>query len=158
MRVVVQRVRSASVSVNATTVGAIDRGLLVLLGIQNDDTPSDVDWLAPKIVALRIFEDAAGKMNVSLKDLLSGTAPQVPFGLLVVSQFTLIASTRKGNRPSFNDAARPEIAIPLYESFVRTCEAILGQPVATGTFGAAMEVSLVNDGPVTLMLDSKLRE
>lgn len=150
MRAVVQRVSSASVTVAGEKTGAIDRGLLVLLGVARDDTPADAQWLAEKICALRIFEDDTGKMNRSVVDL-SG-------GLLVVSQFTLLASTRKGTRPSFNDAAPPEIAIPLYEAFLRNATAVLGRPVATGTFGAMMQVALINDGPVTLVLDSRLRE
>jgi len=150
MRVVLQRVTSASVTVDGAVIGAIGPGLLILLGIANGDTIEDGAWLAQKIAALRIFEDTAGKMNLSALE----TGKQV----LVVSQFTLIASTRKGTRPSFNNAARPETAVPLYEDFVRGLERILGHPVATGRFGAAMAVSLVNDGPVTLVLDSRLRE
>ena len=158
MRVVVQRVSAASVTVDGAVVGAIDDGLLVLLGIQNGDTEADAAWLAQKMVALRIFEDDAGKMNHSLLDLLARQPEDQRPRLLVVSQFTLIASTRKGNRPSFNDAAKPDVAIPLYEFFTRTCSNLLKQPVATGRFGAMMQVSLVNDGPVTLLLDSRLRE
>jgi D-tyrosyl-tRNA(Tyr) deacylase len=150
MRAVVQRVASASVTIDGATVGAIDRGLLVLLGIATGDTPEDAGWLAQKIAGLRIFPDAEDKMNLSIRDT-SGRA-------LVVSQFTLIASTRKGNRPSFNDSAKPELAIPLYEDFVRQLESATGQPVATGRFGAMMRVSLVNDGPVTLVIDTRLRE
>lgn len=150
MRAILQRVSSASVSVAAEMVGAIDVGLLVLLGVQAGDAEADVAWLAQKTAALRIFEDEAGKMNRSVVEAGGGA--------LVVSQFTLIASTRKGNRPSFNDAAKPDLAIPLYESFVRQLEAALGRPVATGRFGAMMKVSLVNDGPVTIVLDSRLRE
>lgn len=131
-------------------VGQIDRGLLVLLGIGHDDIPADGQWLAEKICALRIFEDDGGKMNRSVLDAGGG--------ILVVSQFTLFASTRKGTRPSFNDAARPEVAIPLYETFVAQVTTTLGRPIATGRFGATMEVALVNDGPVTLLLDSKARE
>ncbi len=171
MRAVIQRVSSARVTVGAETVGEIGPGLVVLLGIQQGDTEDDARWLAAKIVSLRLFEDAEGKMNLALSDLCSSSIlPPAPYLLplpspatstpcvLVVSQFTLIASTRKGARPSFNDAARPETAIPLYESFLRHAEAALGRPVATGRFGAMMEVSLVNHGPVTLMIDSRLRE
>lgn len=158
MRVIVQRVTSASVTVDSQVVGAIEQGLVVLLGIQNGDTASDGSWLAQKLVALRIFEDAVGKMNLSLADLLAQSPTEPRPGILIVSQFTLIASTRKGNRPSFNDAARPELATPLYEAFIHDCGTLLGIPVATGRFGAMMKVTLVNDGPVTLMLDSKLRE
>lgn len=150
MRVVVQRVSSASVAVNGRVTGEIGRGLLVLQGIVADDTAADGDWLAQKLAKLRIFEDADGKMNLSAADI-SG-------GILLVSQFTLHASTAKGTRPSFNAAARPEIARPLYEQFQQQLAAVLGRPVATGEFGAMMQVSLVNDGPVTLIIDSKQRE
>ncbi|HVS53344.1 MAG TPA: D-aminoacyl-tRNA deacylase [Opitutaceae bacterium] len=150
MRAVVQRVSSASVTVDGTTTGEIGAGLLVLLGVAREDTIDDVAWLAEKICALRIFEDESGRMNRSVADVAGG--------LLVVSQFTLLASTRKGTRPSFNDAAPPEIAQPLYEAFVARATAALGRPVATGKFGAMMKVALVNDGPVTLVVDSRLRE
>lgn len=150
MRAVVQRVSSASVTVDGATVGVIGAGLLVLLGVAQTDTDEDAQWLAAKVAALRIFEDADGKMNRSVVDL-GGE-------MLVVSQFTLLASTRKGTRPSFNDAAKPDLAIPLYESFVGHGTVALGRAVATGKFGAMMKVSLVNDGPVTLVIDSKLRE
>ncbi|HWA84734.1 MAG TPA: D-aminoacyl-tRNA deacylase [Opitutus sp.] len=173
MRAVLQRVSSAAVSVAGEIVGAIDAGLLILLGVQTGDTEADTAWLAQKTAALRIFEDAAGKMNLSLLDVAAGvsacrssesnprpagTPAATPPLALVVSQFTLIASTRKGTRPSFNDAAKPNLAIPLYESFIRQLESALGRPVATGRFGAMMKVSLVNDGPVTIVLDSRLRE
>jgi len=150
MRAVLQRVSSAGVDIAGETTGAIGKGLLVLLGIQNGDAGSDATWLAQKIAALRIFEDDSGKMNRSVVECAGG--------VLVVSQFTLIASTRKGARPSFNDAARPDVAVPLYEFFIREMEKALGQPVATGTFGATMKVSLVNEGPVTLVVDSRSRE
>lgn len=150
MRVVLQRVSSAQVTVDGATVGEIGPGLLLLLGVGHTDTEDDARWLAEKVTALRIFEDDAGKMNRSVVDTAGG--------ILVVSQFTLLASTRKGTRPSFNDAARPETAIPLYERFVACATSALGRPIATGRFGAMMQVSLVNDGPVTLVLDSKLRE
>lgn len=150
MRIVLQRVSSARVTVEGRTVGSISRGLLVLLGIGEQDTDEDAQWLAAKIAALRIFEDNEGKMNRSVVDCGGG--------ILVVSQFTLLASTRKGTRPSFNDAAKPGQAIPLYEAFVRHASAALGSPVATGKFGAMMQVDLTNDGPVTLVIDSKLRE
>lgn len=150
MRAVVQRVTSAAVTVAGVEVGAIANGLLVLLGVGHADTPDDAQWLAEKIAALRIFEDADGKMNRSVVDIAGG--------MLVVSQFTLLASTRKGTRPSFNDAARPELAIPLYEAFKGFAAAALSRPVACGEFGAMMKVALVNDGPVTLVIDSKLRE
>lgn len=150
MRAVVQRVSRASVEIAGDTVGAIDRGLLVLVGVAQRDTEADAQWLAEKICALRIFEDDAGKMNLCVRDL-GGE-------ILVVSQFTLFASTRKGTRPSFNDAAKPDLAIPLYETFVRLVSAALGRPAATGRFGAMMKVGLVNDGPVTILLDSFARE
>lgn len=150
MRAVIQRVGSASVVVDDQTVGAIGRGLLVLLGVAVGDTADDGAWLARKIAALRIFADADDKMNLAVGE--AGGR------VLVVSQFTLIASTRKGSRPSFNDSAKPDVAIPMYEDFVRQLETALGQPVATGRFGAMMRVALVNDGPVTLVLDSRLRE
>jgi D-tyrosyl-tRNA(Tyr) deacylase len=150
MRAVVQRVSSARVTVAGEVTGEIARGLLVLLGVAQGDTEADAQWLAEKIVALRIFEDEADKMNRSVVDVTGG--------VLVVSQFTLFASTRKGTRPSFNDAAKPDLAIPLYEAFNRFASAALGRSVATGRFAAMMDVALVNDGPVTLVIDSKLRE
>lgn len=150
MRAVIQRVRSASVTVAGETLGTIESGLLVLLGVAPTDTESDAQWLADKICALRLFADAEGKVNLSVRDAAGG--------LLVVSQFTLLASTRKGTRPSWDGAARPDIAIPLYETFVRLASSSLGRPVTTGRFGADMQVALVNDGPVTLLLDSKVRE
>lgn len=151
MRVVVQRVASANVTVEGRVTGEIGRGLLVLQGIVPDDTAADGEWLAQKLTKLRIFEDGEGKMNLSVADVADG-------GILLVSQFTLHASTAKGTRPSFHAAARPEIARPLYEQFQQQLAAALGRPVATGEFGAMMQVSLVNDGPVTLIIDSKQRE
>jgi D-tyrosyl-tRNA(Tyr) deacylase len=161
MRAVIQRVASAQVSVNDKVVGEISRGLMILLGIHKADGENDVAWLADKIAGLRIFEDEAGKMNRSVVDL--GATPEFagPIArptVLVVSQFTLVASTRKGNRPSFNDAAPPDLAITLYEFFLRTLANRLGRPVAAGIFGAMMKVTLVNDGPVTVILDSHSRE
>lgn len=150
MRLVIQRVREASVTIEDTVRTAIGPGLLVLAGIENEDAAEDVEWLAAKLPRLRIFNDAAGQMNLSLLD----TGGDV----LVVSQFTLHASTRKGNRPSFIRAARPEIAIPLYEHFLQALQDSLGKPVAAGVFGAHMRVSLVNDGPVTILMDSRQRE
>jgi D-tyrosyl-tRNA(Tyr) deacylase len=150
MRALLQRVREASVAVDGRTVGATGPGLLVLAGIASDDRDDDRDWLARKIVALRIFDDDAGTMNRSVID--------VGGGILAVSQFTLFASTRKGNRPSWSAAAPPEIAEPGFDAFVAALAAALGKPVATGVFGAAMRVSLVNDGPVTIWLDSRQRE
>jgi D-tyrosyl-tRNA(Tyr) deacylase len=150
MRAVVQRVASARVKVGEETTGEIQRGLLVLLGVGNADSDDDARWLAEKIVSLRVFEDEAGKMNRSVVEVAGG--------VLVVSQFTLLASTRKGARPSYNDAAKPDLAIPLYEAFVGHATAALGRAVPTGRFGAMMQVDLVNDGPVTLVIDTKLRE
>lgn len=162
MRAVIQRVSRAHVTVAGEITGEIGRGLLVLLGVAQGDTEADAQWLAEKIVVLRIFEDAGGKMNLALRDLAapaaSAPADTATPLLLVVSQFTLIASTRKGTRPSFNDAAKPDLAIPLYESFLRHASAALGRPVAAGRFGAMMDVALVNEGPVTIIIDSKIRE
>lgn len=145
MRAVVQRVSRASVAVDAEVAGAIGRGLLVLLGVAQEDTEVEASWLAAKVAALRIFPDEAGQMNRSLLDV-KGDA-------LVVSQFTLFGDVNKGTRPSFNRAARPDAAIPLYEAFVRELSRVLGRPVATGRFGAMMQVELVNDGPVTLVIE-----
>ncbi|MBS0633076.1 MAG: D-tyrosyl-tRNA(Tyr) deacylase [Verrucomicrobia bacterium] len=150
MRAVIQRVTEARVTVTGETIGEIGPGLLVLLGVHQADTEEDARWLVEKIVALRIFEDDAGKMNRSVAETGGG--------ILVVSQFTLCASTRKGTRPSFNDAARPDRAIPLYEFFLAQTATLLGRPVQTGRFGAMMDVALHNDGPVTLVIDSRLRE
>jgi D-aminoacyl-tRNA deacylase len=149
MIAVVQRVSEASVRIGGQIKGEIDGGLLVLLGIGHDDTFDDVEWLAGKLVGLRIFGDAEGKMNLSLAE--------VGGNLLLISQFTLHASTKKGNRPSFIDAARPEVAIPLYEGMIANLGHKLGRPIATGEFGADMKVALVNDGPVTIIIDTKLK-
>ncbi|MBI5766741.1 MAG: D-tyrosyl-tRNA(Tyr) deacylase [Verrucomicrobia bacterium] len=159
MRAVVQRVSSARVTIDGRVAGAIERGLLVLLGIAPTDTAADGEWLAQKIAALRIFEDAEGRMNRSVVDVAAAGGalrPDTPT-VLVVSQFTLFASTRKGTRPSFNDAAKPDLAIPLYEKFLAQMEAALGRTVARGEFGAMMQVALVNDGPVTLIIDTRER-
>ena len=150
MRAVIQRVGKASVTVERKDERRIGRGMAILLGIGRDDGPEDVAWLAGKIASMRIFEDEDGKTNLSLRDI-GGEA-------LVVSQFTLYASTRKGNRPSFDPAAPPETAVPLYESFVRKLESALGKRVSTGEFGASMTVSLVNEGPLTIVIDSRTRE
>lgn len=150
MRAVIQRVCSASVVSNGTLTGEISKGLVVLLGIEHDDEQADVTWLADKIYQMRIFQDEEEKMNLSLKD--------VDGRILLISQFTLHASTRKGNRPSFIKAARPEKAIPLYEYFIAYLSEISGTPIMTGIFGADMKVSLVNDGPVTIIIDSKNKE
>ena len=150
MRVVIQRVLQASVSIGGAETAAIGPGLLILLGVCEEDGREDIEWLVRKIAGLRVFDDADGVMNVDVRDA-GGDA-------LVVSQFTLMASTKKGNRPSYIRAARPEVAIPLYEQFCVSLEAALGKPVPTGTFGADMQVSLVNDGPVTICIDTKNKE
>jgi D-tyrosyl-tRNA(Tyr) deacylase len=150
MRVVVQRVREARVEVAGETVGAIAAGLLVFAGFEESDGDSDLDWMAGKLARLRVFDDAAGLMNRSVSDI-GGE-------LLAVSQFTLFASTRKGNRPSWQRAAPPAIAQPLFERFVGRLESVLGRPVPTGVFAAEMRVHLVNDGPVTLLIDSRQPE
>jgi len=147
MIAVIQRVLEASVTIEGKQYSKIGKGLLVLLGVGQSDTSEDVDWLAKKLVNMRIFEDEEGKMNRSLID--------VQGELLVVSQFTLHASTKKGNRPSFIEAAPPDLAIPLYESFVAQCAALMAKEVKTGVFGADMKVALVNDGPVTIIVDTK---
>jgi D-aminoacyl-tRNA deacylase len=147
MITVIQRVTSASVEIEGVMKARIQNGLLVLVGIEDADVQEDIDWLAAKIVNLRIFNDAAGVMNVSVKD--SGG------DIILVSQFTLQASTKKGNRPSYIKAAKPDAAIPLYEKFIQSVTTQLGKPVQTGEFGADMKVSLVNDGPVTITIDTK---
>lgn len=150
MRLVLQRVSSASVTVDGSITGQIGTGFMILAGIEGEDTLDDLTWLVQKVTQMRVFSDADGKMNLSVKD--------VGGDLLVVSQFTLHASTKKGNRPSFIRAARPEVAIPLYEQFLALLEAEMGRPVARGIFGADMKVALVNDGPVTICIDSRARE
>ncbi len=150
MRAVVQRVSSASVTVNGTVTGAIKNGLLVFIGIEEADTTNDIEWLSSKVINLRIFNDENGVMNVSVKDLNAN--------ILLVSQFTLHASTKKGNRPSYIRASKPGIAIPVYEQMILQLEKDLGKKVATGIFGADMKVSLLNDGPVTIIIDTKNKE
>lgn len=150
MRVVIQKVTEASVSIENQTVAAIDKGLLVLVGIEDGDTNEDIAWLSSKIVNLRVFDDDNGVMNLSVKE--------VKGEVLIVSQFTLHASTKKGNRPSYIKAARPEVAIPIYEAFIKQVETLLGKRVPTGQFGAMMQVSLCNDGPVTILIDTKNKE
>ena len=150
MKVVIQRVQEASVTIDGNVYSFINKGLVVLVGIELADNSDDISWLANKIVQLRIFNDASNLMNQSLLD--------VNGELLVVSQFTLHAATKKGNRPSFMKAASPEIAIPLYEDFVKVLRVLSNSKVATGVFGADMKVSLVNDGPVTIVIDSKNKE
>lgn len=150
MRVVVQRVSEANVSVDGQVIGAIQEGLMVLLGIQNEDNTEDIQWMANKLVQMRIFDDAEGVMNLSVKDIEGS--------ILLISQFTLYAATKKGNRPSYIAAAKPEIAIPIYEQMIVALNKELGKPIATGQFGADMKVSLLNNGPVTIIIDSKNRE
>ena len=150
MRVVIQKVTQASVSIENQIVASIDKGLLVLVGIEDGDTNEDIAWLSSKIVNLRVFDDANGVMNLSVKE--------VEGEVLIVSQFTLHASTKKGNRPSYIKAARPEVAIPIYEAFIKQVETLLGKRVSTGQFGAMMQVSLCNDGPVTILIDTKNKE
>ncbi|MFT3795157.1 D-aminoacyl-tRNA deacylase [Flavobacterium sp.] len=150
MRVVLQRVAQASVTVDGQTTGAIANGLLVLLGIEDADDQTDIDWLVNKMVNLRIFGDADGVMNLSVKD--------TDGEILVVSQFTLHASTKKGNRPSYIKASKPDHAIPMYNRFNASLEMALGKKIHTGIFGADMKVSLLNDGPVTIVIDSKNKE
>lgn len=150
MIAVLQRVNEAAVDIAGKRTAAIGKGLLILIGIEEADGLEDIDWLSAKIVNLRIFNDAGGVMNLSVKDTAGD--------LLVVSQFTLQASTKKGNRPSYLQAARPEVAIPIYEQFVQTLTALMEKPVQTGVFGADMQVSLVNDGPVTILINTKDRK
>lgn len=149
MRAVIQRVQKASVQVDEQVVGQIGQGLLILLGIETSDTEEDITWLSRKITQMRIFNDEQGLMNLSLE--------QVNGSLLLISQFTLYASTVKGNRPSYIQAARPEVAIPLYEAMIKQLEQDSGRKVETGMFGADMKVALINDGPVTIWMDSKNR-
>lgn len=147
MIAVIQRVTRASVTINQKIHSEISRGLLILIGIEDADAEEDVDWLAAKIANLRIFDDEAGVMNLSVRDIMGE--------ILVVSQFTLHASTKKGNRPSYIKAARPEKAIPIYEAFIKKISAEINKPVQTGVFGADMKIELVNDGPVTILIDTK---
>ena len=149
MRVLVQRVTGASVEIDNRITANIHKGMLVLVGIEEADTHEDIEWIANKIINLRIFDDEDGVMNLSLKEI-NGE-------ILVVSQFTLHASTKKGNRPSYINAARSEIAIPLYETFIHHLSTLLGTQIETGTFGADMKIALVNDGPVTIWMDSKVK-
>jgi D-aminoacyl-tRNA deacylase len=150
MRAVIQRVKRASVTIDGTIKSAIGTGLLVLVGIEDADTRDDLEWLSMKIVNLRIFNDHEGVMNVSVRD--NGGE------VLLVSQFTLFAATKKGNRPSYIRASKPPVAVPLYEQLIARLGADLGKPVMTGEFGADMKVELVNDGPVTILIDTKIRE
>ena len=150
MRVVIQKVTQASVSIENQIVASIDKGLLVLVSIEDTDTNDNIAWLSAKIVNLRVFDDDNGVMNLSVKE--------VGGEVLIVSQFTLHASTKKGNRPNYIKAARPEVAIPIYEAFIKQVESLLGKRVPTGQFGAMMQVSLCNDGPVTILIDTKNKE
>ena len=150
MRVVIQKVKEASVSVEKKTISSIKKGLLILVGIENADTQEDINWLVKKVVQLRIFSDKNGVMNLSIKD--------VDGDIIVVSQFTLHANTKKGNRPSYIRAAKPDISIPMYEKFISEMENVLGKEIGTGEFGATMDVELINDGPVTIIIDSKQKD
>jgi D-tyrosyl-tRNA(Tyr) deacylase len=151
MRLVIQRVSEASVSIGGTLKSSIGVGLMILVGICDEDTEEDIEYLCQKVVKMRIFDDADGVMNLPVTDV-DGS------GLLVVSQFTLMASTRKGNRPSYIHASRPDFAIPMYEKFVAKLQDLSGKEIQTGTFGANMQVALINDGPVTIIMDSHLRD
>ncbi len=150
MRFVIQRVSEASVTIDNTIHSSIQAGLLILMGVEELDTTEDADWLCQKLIGLRIFSDTEHKMNLSLKDMNGD--------ILLVSQFTLFASTKKGNRPSFIKSAKPDIAIPLYEYCIQQLSLMLEKPIKTGVFGADMKVSLINDGPVTIIMDSKNKE
>jgi D-tyrosyl-tRNA(Tyr) deacylase len=150
MRLVIQRVTEASVKVDGEMVGAIQNGLMVLVGIEDADSQEDIEWLAGKVSNLRIFDDAEGVMNLSVKE--------VQGDILLISQFTLHASTKKGNRPSYINASKPPIAIPLYEAMIRQLEKEMGKPIQTGRFGADMKVNLLNNGPVTIVMDSKNKD
>ena len=150
MRIVVQRVRNASVTIDGNVKSSIEKGLLVLVGICNEDNQEDIDYLVKKLVNLRVFDDENSVMNLSIKDINGD--------ILLISQFTLMASTKKGNRPSYIRAAGGDISIPLYESFISTIEVALGKKIGTGEFGADMKVSLLNDGPVTIIIDSKQKD
>ena len=150
MRIVIQKVKEASVSVENKTISSIKKGLLILVGIENTDTQEDINWLVKKVVQLRIFSDENGVMNLSVKD--------VGGDIIVVSQFTLQANTKKGNRPSYIRAAKPEFSVPMYEQFVAVMDQTLGKKVGCGKFGAMMDVALINDGPVTIIIDSKQKE
>lgn len=150
MRIVIQRVSEASVKVDGKILSEINQGMLILAGIEDADTDEDINWLTNKIVQLRIFDDENGTMNLSVKDIAGD--------IIIVSQFTLHASTKKGNRPSYIRASKPDFAIPMYNKFINSVEVALGKKVGSGQFGAMMEVSLVNDGPVTIIIDSKQKD
>lgn len=151
MRIVIQRVKEASVTIGGALKSSIGQGMMILVGICDEDTDEDIEYLCQKVIKLRIFDDADGVMNLPITDVEGG-------GILVVSQFTLMASTRKGNRPSYIHASRPDFAVPMYEKFIARLQTLFGKEIHTGTFGANMQVALVNDGPVTIIMDSHLRE
>ncbi len=151
MRIVLQRVKEASVSIGGTLKSSIGQGLMILVGICDEDTDEDIEYLCQKVMKLRIFDDSEGVMNLPITDIAGS-------GILVVSQFTLMASTKKGNRPSYIHASRPDFAIPMYEKFVAKLQDLFGKEIQTGTFGANMQVALINDGPVTIIMDSHLRD
>ncbi len=151
MRLLIQRVKHASVTIDGDIKSAINQGLLILIGIEDTDTTEDIEWLCGKVVRLRIFDDENGVMNKAVTDVADS-------GILVVSQFTLFASTKKGNRPSYIRASKPDFAVPMYENFVSQLQQMYGKEVQTGTFGADMQIELVNDGPVTIWIDSKQKE
>ncbi|MBQ7984700.1 MAG: D-tyrosyl-tRNA(Tyr) deacylase [Bacteroidales bacterium] len=150
MRVVIQRCKNAQVTINNVAVSSVQGGMVVLLAVEDTDTQADIDWLTGKIVGLRIFDDENSVMNLNIL--------QTGGDIMVVSQFTLFASTKKGNRPSYLRSSKPDFALPMYERFVASLQNVLGKPVATGRFGADMQVSLCNDGPVTIIIDTKLKE
>ena len=151
MRIVLQRVSEASVSIGGTLKSSIGQGLMILVGICDEDTDEDIEYLCQKVMKLRIFDDSEGVMNLPITDIAGS-------GILVVSQFTLMASTKKGNRPSYIHASRPDFAIPMYEKFVAKLQDLFGKEIMTGEFGANMQVALINDGPVTIIMDSHLRD
>ncbi len=151
MRIVIQRVKEASVTIGGTLKSCIGQGMMILVGICDEDTDEDIEYLCQKVMKLRIFDDSEGVMNLPITDIAGS-------GILVVSQFTLMASTKKGNRPSYIHASRPDFAIPMYEKFVAKLQDLSGKEIQTGTFGANMQVALINDGPVTIIMDSHIRE
>ena len=151
MRIVIQRVLSASVDIAGVRKGEIEQGLMILVGVCDEDTDEDIDYLCRKVVQMRIFDDSEGVMNLPVTEVAGS-------GILVVSQFTLMASTKKGNRPSYIHASKPDFAVPMYEKFVAKLQSLYGKEIQTGTFGANMQVALINDGPVTIIMDSHLRD
>lgn len=151
MRIVIQRVKEASVTIGGTLKSSIGQGMMILVGICDEDTDEDIEYLCQKVVKLRIFDDSEGVMNLPVTEVAGS-------GILVVSQFTLMASTKKGNRPSYIHASKPDFAVPMYEKFVAKLQSLYGKEIQTGTFGANMQVSLINNGPVTIIMDSHIRE